>query len=286
MANQIHLKSNYEDAVWCMATVKNKKILISCIYRSPSNTSEKNNELICMLEEASKIKTNNTVICGDFNCKEINWTTRNLNCSETHHASKIYDKINDLFLHQKVLEPTRFRTGDTPSNLDWVLCDEEDLIEEVSIHPPVQSSDHTVIKFQINISYSEPENIARYQYYKGNYENMRDEIRNENWEEILQNTDVQQAWDLFQDKISGLIERNIPKKKFTNNHEPPWSSREIQSAIKDKRKAWDQYKRSKKLNSQKETDIKWTEYTKKRNKVTELVATAKTQYENKIVKEV
>ena len=286
MANQIHLKSNYDDAVWCMASVKNKKILISCIYRSPSNTPEKNNELICMLEEASKIKTNNTVICGDFNCKEINWTTRNLNCSETHHASKIYDKINNLFLHQKVLEPTRFRTGDTPSNLDWVLCDEEDMIEEVSIHPPVQSSDHTVIKFQINISYSEPENIARYQYYKGNYENMRDEIRNENWEEILQNKDVQQAWGLFQDKISGLIERNIPKKNFRNNHKPPWSSREIQSAIKDKRKAWDQYKRSKKLNSQKETDIKWTEYTKKRNKVTELVATAKTQYENKIVKEV
>ena len=71
MANQIHLKSNYEDAVWCIATVKNKKILISCIYRSPSNTSEKNNELICMLEEASKIKTNNTVICGDFNCKKV-----------------------------------------------------------------------------------------------------------------------------------------------------------------------------------------------------------------------
>ena len=140
-----------------------------------------------MLENMSKIKTNNTVIRGDFNCKEINWITRNLNCSETHHASKIYNKINDLFLHQKVLEPTRFRTGDTPSNLDWVLCDEEDLIEEVSIHPPVQSSDHTVIKFQINISYSEPENISRYQYYKENYENMRDEIRNENWEEILQN---------------------------------------------------------------------------------------------------
>ena len=70
--HQIHLKSNYEDAVRCPATVKNKKILISYIYIyiCPSITSEKNNKLICMLEEASKIKTNNTVICGDFNCKE------------------------------------------------------------------------------------------------------------------------------------------------------------------------------------------------------------------------
>ena len=72
---------------------------------------------------------------------EINWIIRNLNCSETHHASTIYDKINDLFLHQKVLEATRF-IGDTTSNLDWVLCDEEDLNKVVSVHPPVQSCDN------------------------------------------------------------------------------------------------------------------------------------------------
>ena len=285
IANQIHFKTNYEDAVWCLATIKNKKILISCIYRSPSNTPEKNYELLCMLEETSKINANNTVICGDFNCKEIDWITRKINCSETHHASKIYDKINDLFLHQKILEPTRYRNDETPSLLDWVLCDEEDLIEEVTLHPPVQSSDHVVIRFQINVIYTEPENIPRYQYYKGNYENMRTEIKNENWEEIFRNKNVQQTWDLFQDKISGLIERNIPKKKFTNNHKPPWTNREIQSAIKKKRKAWDQYKRSKKFNSKEEIDLKWIEYTKKRNKVTELVAIAKTEYENKIVKE-
>ena len=177
IANQIHFKTNYEDAVWCLATIKNKKILISCIYRSPSNTSEKNDELLCMLEEASKINANNTVICGDFNCKEIDWITRKINCSETHHASKIYDKINDLFLHQKILEPTRYRNDETPSLLDWVLCDEDDLIEEVTLHPPVQSSDHVVIRFQINVIYTEPENIPRYQYYKGNYENMRTEIK-------------------------------------------------------------------------------------------------------------
>ena len=32
----------------------------------------------------------------------------------------------------KILEPTRYRIGDTPSILDWVLCDEGDLIEEVT----------------------------------------------------------------------------------------------------------------------------------------------------------
>ena len=92
---------------------------------------------------------------------------------------------------------------------------------------------------------------------------MRTEIKNENWEEIFRNKNVQQTWDLFQDKISGLIERNIPKKKITNNHKPPWTNREIQSAIKKKRKAWDQYKRSKKFNSKEEIDLKWIEYTKK-----------------------
>ena len=37
----------------------------------------------------------------------------------------------------------------------------------------------------------------------------------------------------------------------------------LKSAIKKKRKAWDQYKRSKKFNSKEEIGLKWIEYTKK-----------------------
>ena len=89
-----------------------------------------------------------------------------MNCPETHHACKIYDKLNDLFLNQKRLEPTRFRDGVTPSNLTRVLCDVEKLIEDVVLLPPVRSSNHTVIRFQIDMSYDEPDNIPRYQYHK------------------------------------------------------------------------------------------------------------------------
>ena len=51
-------------------------------------------------------------------------------------------------------------------------------------------------------------------------------------------------------------------------------------------KAWDHYKRIKKLNDKHSIDIKWMEYIEKWNMVTELVATAKNQYDDKIVKEV
>ena len=51
-----------------------------------------------------------------------------------------------------------------------------------------------------------------YSYYNGNYSAMREDFDSINWRDEMENASTQQAWDHFHNKITGLIERHIPKK--------------------------------------------------------------------------
>ena len=66
-----YLNSKYHDATWCDWTVDHKTIILGCIYRSPSDiqSCESINHL---LNEVSEI-SDNVLITGDFNYKDINW---------------------------------------------------------------------------------------------------------------------------------------------------------------------------------------------------------------------
>ena len=57
--------------------------------------------------------------------------------------------VDDLFLFQHVTEPTRFRQDDTPSFLDLVFTNEQDMINNLLYSPPLGNSDHVCIEFDL-----------------------------------------------------------------------------------------------------------------------------------------
>ena len=79
--------------------------------------------------------------------------------------------------------------------------------------------------------------------------------------------------------ITGLIERHVPKKKYTSSKNPPWYGREIEILSKDKKRAWKAYKRN-------PTSENWNVYAKLRNKLSHKIEHLKSEYENKIASEV
>ena len=88
-------------------------MLLTLIYRSPSN----------------------------FNYPNLDWSHRTVNtgsASETLFMST----IQDHFLEQVVLEPTRYRTGQSSHILDLVLTNNVYFIEEICYHNPLGASDH------------------------------------------------------------------------------------------------------------------------------------------------
>ena len=279
VATPIDLGSDFLESVWCEITNNSGKTLIGCIYRSGSSTVENNEALLKLLSKATNLKYDHLSIVGDFNLKEIDWKNQIVNALETHFASDFYDKLNDLFLTQHVHEPTRFREGQRPNILDLVITNDEKLVENLSINPPIGVSDHVVINFELDIDTYSKTNTSGYAYYRGNYEEMREDIESLDWEKKLLNKNVQESWHIFSSAMSGLVERHVPLRRYTTRKNL-WYNREIDKARKEKNQAWNKYFKNRDAQN---SDELYQIFSTKRAKLTNLVIQSKQNFENKII---
>ena len=136
----------------------------------------------------------------------------------------MFNCVNDLFLQDVVKQPTRFRQGNLPSALDWVLVEEPDIIENLRIDAPFGKSDHATICFDIRCNVMYNNNQVKLNYYKGDYEQFSKDLEDMNLAEHMVNMNTQEAWDLLQSRLEGLIERYIPKKRYLSKKKAPWLS--------------------------------------------------------------
>jgi hypothetical protein len=117
-----------------------KKLLISCIYRSPSaNTTtciEEINEIISTNKVNNK-KYDYLLYVGDFNT----------NVGPEHLASKFLESVRDTYLYQHVKQATRYRGDNQPSLIDLILTNEEEMIDNVVCNAPLGNSDHEILEF-------------------------------------------------------------------------------------------------------------------------------------------
>jgi len=68
---------------------------------------------------------------GDFNFREIDYSNHCVNADDTSEAYKFFSKTLDLYLFQNVTEPTRKRSGQQESVLDYIFTNEEMLIDNL-----------------------------------------------------------------------------------------------------------------------------------------------------------
>ena len=86
----------------------------------------------------------NLVICGDFNYKEIDWTTE---YAPTKYRQDFIETLRDCFLYQNVTEPTRYRENQAHNLLDLIISNEKGTVQDLEYHPPLGESDHLCLTF-------------------------------------------------------------------------------------------------------------------------------------------
>ena len=95
---------NYTESVWCSVRLANNdKLLVVCVYHSPSSSSDNNMKSNALLKNAVQFEQSHILICGDFNYKEINWKNLDTSVSIEHDASIFLENIRDTYLTQHVL---------------------------------------------------------------------------------------------------------------------------------------------------------------------------------------
>jgi len=141
--------------VWASIKLKESdSLLVGCIYRSLSSNIDTSTASLCELLTGIN-NYSHLLICGDFNYEEISWSDFS-GTSSNCHIEPFLDVVDDLCLFYSILfyccyitEPTRFRQEETPSLLDLVFTNEQDMINSISYLLPLWNSDHICIEFEL-----------------------------------------------------------------------------------------------------------------------------------------
>lgn len=262
-------EANFPESIWCNIEIGGEKTLVGVCYRPPSNNK------ICdeaMYELITRASREHVLIMGDFNFPELDWEK-----SETLDDSHPFiECVNDNFLFQGVIECTR-----SSNILDLVLTSEENMIDNVSVGEPFGSSDHQIIRFDF-IACKESSTLIEnkmHDYFKADYEEMREESKIINWEGIVMGVDVEVDWNSLKLEIAKLRDKYVPYKK-NRNSKCKWVNKSVIKSRRAKNKAWVKY-----IDSGKREDV-YKKYLLKLKKCSKLSRIAKRNFEQNLAKNV
>ena len=174
---QINMETNavYDLLLTEIILNTNNKLLFGIIYRPP-NQNEQTDQLMFQ-ELETHVANKELILIGDFNYPTVNWETH----TADHEGERIINYIEDNFYIQKVTQPTR---GD--NILDLVMCSDDDLISTVEVGDRFSTSDHNIIRFEINTKLCKNINEEMIpDYKKTNFQTLRNEMANVNWDSTM-----------------------------------------------------------------------------------------------------
>ena len=154
-----------------------------CIQAGES-TDDNNQNKLKIFTELSDQQPSPLLIDGESNFSKIDWESQTIHICNPHDINNLFiECVRDNFLFQHITEPTRQRGTDTPSTLDPIFTNEENMASDISINAPLGNSDHSIIVFKLNCYLEGQKPIIKAMYQKGNYAKMNDIISEINWDQ-------------------------------------------------------------------------------------------------------
>ena len=162
--NEDLTNSEFAESLWCDVEADRQRALIGLCYRSPTSTTENDENLLSVMEKAVlRTAANHILIMGDFNFPEIDYASESVVGRDTEPPAMFLFKTQELCLSQHVKDATRIRQNQTPTTLDYIFTEEENLIETINYEVPLGKSDHVVLTWKLLLATSSvPSNQVKY----------------------------------------------------------------------------------------------------------------------------
>ena len=235
------------------------KVLLSCLYRSPSLNMIQDNKLLecfnSLIKYGDQIEK---IFLGDFNFSDVSWVSGSVlgSVESVNTSLQIQRKYMDV-VHNAGLswlltdEITRRRkVGDVvqESLLDQILCTDESLINDYVIGPPLGKSDHASIIIELNLL-GDGVNDSSIDVKKHNWSkvNNLDVLKLSSDVEWSYSCDtalltVEDMWKELHSKLH-LVTKEVPLiaspvSNGINKCKMPWANSSLKRALKAKNKAW------------------------------------------------
>ena len=245
------------DSIAIMIKFSNFKLILACIYRSPSLNYSDNTVLLQQIRNLTKMLTDDTqiMLTGDFNLPNVLWDTGSVNCPTLTRNKQftVQQKFINLFqetgMHWHLPDGsiTRQRMYDgqlQESLLDQILTSDPVILNSYEILAPVGKSDHLGILSTIATGnqqgYIRSEKLS---WSKMSPESIVEIGSSLNWCLDLQHPSVDDVWELISNNIK-VITQSVPVSKIkvtqsgTVIANDPWESNALIRKRRDKEKAW------------------------------------------------
>ena len=187
------------------------KLLVGCIYRSPSvDPHQSVDELAQLLQAVQLSGHSHLLITGDFNIPQIDWSSSFCSASESHHAHKFLAAVQDCLLFQHVTKPTRFRDGETPNVLGLVLTNEEGMLNQLQYSPGLGKSDHVVLTFELACyTIQSVGKLRRFNFHRADFKALNRKVSDTDWDSLLSSS-VDEGYSFLRDTLDCIVSSCIP----------------------------------------------------------------------------
>ncbi len=281
-ANQLQLDASVRESVWCELKLKGPdKLLIGCIYRSPNSSPDENSKVNGIVRKAAEMSYSHVAIAGDFNHPELDWINGRATKGPDHKSSVFLEATRDSFLFQHVRHPTHYRSDQTPTTIDLLFTNEDNMLSNLHHNAPLGKSHHVSLAFDLRC-YIQHQELCRehYQYYRGNYEEMRVCFDESDLQTKMRNKSAEECWNLIDHQLRELQRIFVPKIRIGKHktRRPLWMNENAMAKVKKK---WYAFKRYRETREGQDYQL----YVRARNQAKWAVRQAKKAYETSITKE-
>ena len=266
------LTSKAHESLWVeLKFEKSKPIYICSLYRPPcSKAIEDTGRYTKYLSSCfdNLRKDSEVFILGDFNVDVA---------KKNNLSSLISELCKSRVLTQHVSSPTRV-TEHSSTTIDLAISNSSHARDCSVVN--IGISDHSLVflrreKTKIN---RQPRTITTRSFKNFNQEAFLDDLGNLDWSDMLTSENVDEAADIFNTNVLGVLDRHAPMVERRIRHDsPPWINEILLDAIAERDYLCKIAARSERGSAE------WKRYTNKRNAVIKLNSRLKKEYYQKAI---
>ena len=243
-----------KEALLLEMTYNNKKVIVSVIYRSPSQNNSEFDLFLSnfekFLSDINKRKHFLSVITGNVNARSSSWWSKDMDTAE---ESKLISLTSTNGFPQLINEPTQIQTSSL-SFIDFLIFTNQ---PNLSVNSGVNASLHTnchhqIIhsSFNLTISYPPPYQRLIWDYKKTDSKNIQKALDLVSWERLFDQKDINAQVVALNETILNIFHNYVPNKYITFDHKDPvWMNETIKPKIKAKNALYKKYVQNSRLES-------------------------------------
>ena len=218
--------SYFKEALLLEMNYNHKKVLVSVICRSPSQSDIEFDLFLANFEqllcEINNRKPYLSIITGDFNARSSSWWSKD---SNTPEGSKLFSLTSANGFSQLINEPTHFQ-GNSSSCIDLIFTNQGNLSVNSGAHTSLYPKcKHQIIhsSFNLNIYYPLPYQRLIWNYKKVDLLKISKALDSVNWERLFDQHDINQQVKTLNEVLLNIFRNYVPNKYIIIDDKDPVS---------------------------------------------------------------